>query len=220
MNIINCFAELLAYTVYFKNKIASTQPEYERISTKFNQLITASRNLVKDDDSEFYMWERGFFAVCAWIDEQILLSEWQKKEVWQLNPLQKQYFRTAHAGEKFFEVLDGLLPEKDAQIIEVYHFCIKLGFQGKNFKPQKKGMVIESRNNTDSQTDTYFEVGIRTLFPQAYRKAGEHTKVRERLRINLRLILILVSLTSVFCLIVLSAFYSMLLNDQISGYYL
>lgn len=209
----------MAYTMYFKKKVSSVQPDYEETAAKFTQLIMASRSLVEDDEAEFYAWERAFFAVCAWIDEQILLSDWQRKELWQLNTLQKQYFHTTHAGEKFFEVLDGLLPEKDAQIIEVYHFCIKLGFQGKHFKPQKKGMIVESRNNADQQSAPYVEVGVKTLFPQAYRNPEDRIKVKEKLGVSLKMVLILVSLGSIFCLVVLSAFYSMLLNEQISGYY-
>jgi type IV/VI secretion system ImpK/VasF family protein len=48
-------------------------------------------------------------------------------------PLQKEFFQVANAGDLFFESLDELLdtPSASRFTLEVYLFCLKLGFQGR-----------------------------------------------------------------------------------------
>ena len=77
------------------------------------------------------------YAYCALIDETIMTSqepEFQTlKDAWELNPLQLDLFGSQIAGNEFFERLDTLREqgEKRLPALEVYHYSMLLGFQGK-----------------------------------------------------------------------------------------
>ena len=77
------------------------------------------------------------YAYCALIDETIMTSQEPQfqtlKQGWELNPLQLELFGSQIAGDEFFERLDSLREqgEKHLPALEVYHYCMLLGFQGK-----------------------------------------------------------------------------------------
>jgi type VI secretion system protein ImpK len=73
------------------------------------------------------------YAFCATVDEAVLMSQFKVKAAWQGLPLQLQFFGEQLAGERFFERLEALRREgaPRVQVLEVFHMCLLLGFQGK-----------------------------------------------------------------------------------------
>jgi type VI secretion system protein ImpK len=73
------------------------------------------------------------FALAAFADEVMLNADFPMHEEWEKFPLQLEYFREHLAGVKFFEKLDDLLKnaEAEADVIEVYYVCMLLGLKGK-----------------------------------------------------------------------------------------
>jgi type VI secretion system protein ImpK len=73
------------------------------------------------------------FALTAFADETVLAGGFPLREQWERYPLQLEYFGEALAGTKFFDRLDGLLKQIEAQadVVEVYYLCLLLGFKGK-----------------------------------------------------------------------------------------
>ncbi|MEY4764288.1 MAG: hypothetical protein RI907_961 [Pseudomonadota bacterium] len=73
------------------------------------------------------------YAFCATVDEAVLMSSFKVKESWQRMPLQLQFFGEQLAGERFFDKLEELRREgaPRLQVLEVFHMCLLLGFQGK-----------------------------------------------------------------------------------------
>ena len=73
------------------------------------------------------------YAFCATVDEIVLMSQFKVREAWQRQPLQLQFFGEQLAGEQFFVKLEALRREGAArvQILEVFHVCLLMGFQGK-----------------------------------------------------------------------------------------
>jgi type VI secretion system protein ImpK len=73
------------------------------------------------------------YAFCATVDELILMSKFSARDAWQRQPLQLQFFGEQLAGEQFFVKLEALRREGAAriQILEVFHMCLLMGFQGK-----------------------------------------------------------------------------------------
>ena len=73
------------------------------------------------------------YAFCATVDEIILMSQFKVRDAWQRQPLQLQFFGEQLAGEQFFAKLEVLRREGAAriQILEVFHMCLLMGFQGK-----------------------------------------------------------------------------------------
>jgi type VI secretion system protein ImpK len=73
------------------------------------------------------------FALAAFVDETVLTANFPLREEWERVPLQLEYFGEHLAGVKFFERLDELLKqvEADADVVEVYYLCMLLGFKGR-----------------------------------------------------------------------------------------
>jgi type VI secretion system protein ImpK len=73
------------------------------------------------------------YAFCATLDEAVLMSQFKVKDSWQRMPLQLQFFGEQLAGERFFDKLEDLRREGAArvQVLEVFHMCLLLGYQGK-----------------------------------------------------------------------------------------
>ena len=72
-------------------------------------------------------------AQCATVDELVLTSGFKIADAWRRQPLQLQFFGEQLAGEQFFVKLEGVRREGAArvQLMEVFHMCLLLGFQGK-----------------------------------------------------------------------------------------
>ena len=73
------------------------------------------------------------YAFCALVDETVLASQFRIRDEWQLRPLQLEFFGDQLAGEGFFERFEALRRDGAArlQVLEVFHMCLLLGFQGK-----------------------------------------------------------------------------------------
>ena len=74
------------------------------------------------------------YALAGTADEAILLSELPVKDEWLNRPLQMVFFDDFSAGETFYEKLDSARTNrtpKAADVLEVFHLCLALGFKGK-----------------------------------------------------------------------------------------
>ncbi len=76
------------------------------------------------------------FAFCALVDELVLRagSGFPGRDDWKRKPLQLEMFGEQLAGERFFEHLARLEQSHGAerlQVLEVFHMCLLLGFQGR-----------------------------------------------------------------------------------------
>lgn len=73
------------------------------------------------------------YAFCALMDEIILSSEFGIREDWERAPLQLRMFGEHLAGDRFFDKLEMLRsdPAANIEVLEVFHTCLLLGFQGK-----------------------------------------------------------------------------------------
>jgi type VI secretion system protein ImpK len=73
------------------------------------------------------------YALTAFLDETILNTPNDCREQWVQEPLQVQLFNDHSAGEHFFKHLEELLTDlqKNHEVLEVFYFCLALGFQGR-----------------------------------------------------------------------------------------
>jgi type VI secretion system protein ImpK len=80
------------------------------------------------------------YALCAFLDESVLRSgDNELRRHFELQPLQFRYFGVHLAGEGFFEKIDALRGDvkQNLDVLEVYHLCLALGFEGKFSLGQK-----------------------------------------------------------------------------------
>jgi len=86
------------------------------------------------------------YAFCAAVDEAVLSQPSPLREAWERNPLQLRLFGEHLAGEHFFDRLEQLRAQGAPRLpsLEVYHYCLLLGFQGKYRLegPEKLGYLI------------------------------------------------------------------------------
>ena len=82
------------------------------------------------------------YALCAYIDEQVLASPWPGRNFWVNRPLQLLYFNENTAGEGFFTRLEALRrnPAR-ANVLAIYYACIQLGFVGKYAVQRGEGLA-------------------------------------------------------------------------------
>lgn len=124
--LIESFSEIVTYTLAF-----SSDPndfKSEKVVSDYESLIIAAKTCFKDNKIEQF-WEESFFAIAAWVDEQILLSEWFEKDNWLSHMLQKKYFNTANAGIEFFKKYE-TIPSSSVETKLLYLYVMYLGFKG------------------------------------------------------------------------------------------
>lgn len=170
MRLLDLFSEIFAYTAFLTRKGNPAPLSHEAARADIERLFSeclerGERSGVRADDLE-----SGRFAVCAWVDECILTSEWEGRLSWLRNPLQRVLFRTAMAGEEFFERLHKLRPEQK-ELREVFSLCLALGFQGPLFASGESAVEEIKRKNGrvlwGEDYDLTKTLG-KELFPQAY----------------------------------------------------
>jgi len=90
----------------------------------------AKRRSYVDDDIRL-----AIYAVVAFLDETILNLHNPIFDDWVRKPLQEEFFGRHVAGEIFFDHLREILGRRDthevADLLEVYHLCILLGYTGR-----------------------------------------------------------------------------------------
>lgn len=80
------------------------------------------------------------YALCAFLDESVLrAADNELRQHFELQPLQFRYFGVHLAGEGFFEKVEALRGDlkQNIDVLEVYHLCLALGFEGKFSLGQK-----------------------------------------------------------------------------------
>lgn len=91
------------------------------------------------------------FALVVFLDETILNSRWDKREIWRDTPLQLSLFGERRGGGRFFTDLDKLRQhgEQKRDVLEIYHLCLTMGFQGQyqvSGKAQLEATIADLRN--------------------------------------------------------------------------
>ena len=88
------------------------------------------------------------YALCAFLDESVLRSgDNELRRHFELQPLQFRYFGVHLAGEGFFEKIDSLRGDvkQNLDVLEVYHLCLALGFEGKFSLGQKDQLRYQAK---------------------------------------------------------------------------
>jgi type VI secretion system protein ImpK len=92
------------------------------------------------------------FALSAFVDETVLTNNFPLRNEWEKNPLQLEYFGEQLAGNKFFEKLDAMLNQIDAtaDAVEVYYFCMLLGFKGRYAVYEQEKLLATMQNTANA----------------------------------------------------------------------
>lgn len=129
MRLVDCFIQIFVYVAYLL-KSGEQAPPYEQVRGDIQRLIRESERCVESGAVPRADYDAARFAVFAWVDEAVMSSAWAGKTQWQRDLLQRQYYQTTDAGERFFDRLNAVgLHQRDVR--EVYYLCLALGFTGR-----------------------------------------------------------------------------------------
>jgi len=218
MQLSDCFMGLMAYTTYLCQGRMNNPPPYEETRRRFDDLLQQARQCCQDAGFNEDDWQTALFAVCAWIDETILCSEWPERGRWQEDQLQRLHFQTMNAGEEFFTRLAELDKEATA-VREVYAYCLALGFKGRYFLPEddKNLMEIQKANLLLIKGNLDMIVTDK-IFPDAYSGVTGEVK-RKRWHRGLSLYGLIIVAVSLFGVIALFSVYKALLLNMYQSYF-
>jgi len=176
MVLTDYFIKVIAYVVYFSKSVSQKQPPFEKVSTDIRQMIDESRikfeeSLKKRSNTNEDDYKLALYAICSWIDETLIYSDWKEKDKWINRSLQLSYLNTQKAGVHFFDRMSELQTHQ-REVREVYYLCLAMGFKGRYFRESEAPLLHQTKiNNLKAITGT--TVGSATLqgmdlFPEAY----------------------------------------------------
>jgi len=220
MRLIDCFMEMIAYTLYLVQNQDATQPAFDDVVAHYRLLLSRADKCRQEAGLTGKELKEGFFAVCAWIDETILCSQWSEKDKWQHIQLQRTYFNTTNAGEEFFLRL-ARLDKKEKDAWEVYEFCLALGFKGRYFPIAEKAKLEDIKLThlrlLAKNTDLKFP---KELFPSAYAWTSWAKIKRKKWRRSISPLNILLLLAPVASFVALYFYFKDLLDNMVVEYFI
>jgi type VI secretion system protein ImpK len=171
MRLTDCFMDLVAYVAYFTKRVATRQPPFEQVSGDIQRLLSDSQNKMSQGNFSQEDYDLARFAIVAWTDEIIMNSDWNEKDKWQREQLQRIYYQTTDAGELFFDRLNAIGPHQ-RDVREVYYLCLALGFKGRYIHEGDDYRLAQLRTS-NLKVLTGSSVGVPSLekgdlFPDAY----------------------------------------------------
>ena len=134
MRLTDCFMHLIVYVCYFRKNVESSHPPYEQVRADLLRLLSESEICIKQGGFSPDDYDLARFMVCAWVDEVVLSSGWNQRNMWQREQLQRVFYNTVEAGEEAFEKLNSL-GFHQSQVREVYYICLALGLKGRFIHP-------------------------------------------------------------------------------------
>lgn len=171
MHLTDCFMELMAYVVYFQRTVQKRQPLFEQVKADVTRLLSQSEALSRRGGVSADEFDTARFAVCAWVDETILASQWSHKNLWQREQLQRTLYNTTEAGEEFFDRMNALgFHQREAR--EVYYLCLSLGFMGRHCRAGDE-FLLSQLKSSNLQVLLGSSAGVPSLertdlFPEGY----------------------------------------------------
>lgn len=172
---IDCFTELMVYTLEFNENSQRDIYTIEKLIFDYETLIVTARKKFDEQkvDLEF---DEILFPILAWIDEVILSSTYEQKRVWRKNLLQKKFFNTSNAGHEFYQRLSSL-EKNDFDLRSLYLYCLFLGFKGKYYNSEDKETLDAIFEREKSLTDDSFSKNFpKMAFRDAYAQSPSPQK--------------------------------------------
>jgi len=129
--ILECATSLLAYMSVFRKPDRGA-----RVNPKFRRVVMSGFDEFERKAFEYkipmQIVKEAKYALCSYIDEIVLTSNWPGRLDWMAKPLQLEFFGEHVGGEGFFIRLNNLRQqgEQYVNLLEVYYVCLQLGFEG------------------------------------------------------------------------------------------
>jgi type VI secretion system protein ImpK len=164
------FTDVIAYALLFRETCGERPSTPAELRDRLTALIDAQERRAREGDVSWDAYVEARFAVLAWADELIMNSPWPGRGDWQ--HLMLKYYGTLNAGNQFFEHLERL-PASERDVLEIYYFCLALGFEGKFALAENQRALRELKQRVHNQLVSVGGGVVATearIFPEAYRR--------------------------------------------------
>lgn len=180
MRLIDSFLRTLAYTAYLIKNYEEAAPSFESVLADYEKLLVEAEETAGQGGFDPEDVNEAKFAVCAWVDESIMLSEWEGRTQWAAHTLQRIYFSTANAGEEFFQRLESI-PAENLPVMEVYATCLSMGFTGRYYeesaRPELENLKERVMGSIWGAAPGEIDFFKGKIFPRAYPAGPEGGRV-------------------------------------------
>ena len=171
MRLADYFVDLIAYVAYLVKGTGTRELSFSQVKADVSRLLNASEECVRKGVCSREEYDQARFVVCAWIDESILGSQWEFRDQWQRQQLQRLYYNTFDAGEEVFERLNAVGYQQN-NVREVYYLCLSLGFKGK-FVRAEDDYLLDQLKTSNLKLLLGSSTGLPSieradLFPESY----------------------------------------------------
>lgn len=121
---------------------------YEQSRQSCVSLLEQAFYVVREQNISEEEKDAAQVAAIAWLDETVLRSALPWRQRWQGELLQRKYLHISVAGERFFTLLNQLVPAH-VQARPVFLFCLQQGFRGQfsapDDEPALQAVIHEQR---------------------------------------------------------------------------
>lgn len=221
MRLTDCYIDACIYTLYLLRGDSHDVQSYDAARDKVETLLSRAEQTARSRGFSQDDIENAKFAVCAWIDETVLTSQWSEAPEWKKQQLQRVFFNTNNAGVDFFLRLEDLGKNRTA-VREVYVLCLCLGFHGRHFHEDDRDTLAAVRSDNLGMLlgDLAHEKDLAgaKIFPEAYWKQGKLTARGGRFR-PFDWISFLIPVVALLIAVELYFFYNNSLNIQLLEFF-
>jgi len=164
------YAPVLAYIVLFQGTAESRRISAEALRQEVRSLLdrAGQQSLLAGYSPEKVRHVR--FSIVAFLDEIVLVSNWDNRVAWMDRPLQFEEFETNIAGDQFFDRLEGGA-EVDPEVAEIDFLVLSLGFKGRYVGSETELANVRRRLFRKFPPESVLSVP--KLTPEAYDHAVE-----------------------------------------------
>jgi len=160
-------APLLSLIMRLKN--TPTHPDPEQLRLKMIEEIKAFTHNAGHQGIHEKIVFRARYVLCTTLDEVVLNTPWGRASEWSENSLLVTFHKETWGGEKFFELLDAILPDprKNLHLLELMYLCLAFGFQG------RYRLLDDGRSRLEEQRERAYNA-IRTARGEFERELSPH----------------------------------------------
>ena len=201
-------APLLSLIMRLKN--TPTHPDPERLRFKMIEEIKAFTHNARNQGIHEKIVFRARYVLCTTLDEVVLNTPWGRTSEWSENSLLITFHNETWGGEKFFELLDALIPDprKNLHLLELMYLCLSFGFQG------RYRLLENGRSRLEEQRERAYNA-IRTARGEFERELSPHWRgvVDQRNPLSRYVPLWVVAAVAAALLLLAYAIFNWLLNN-------
>ena len=137
--LITAFASLLEFAPELEVAVAPGDPEALR--ARLLAELTAGRDAAVTAGEPIARADAAAWAVAALLDDLALHTPWGGASAWPRQPLVVALAGDVDTGTRFFARLEELErnPNREPRLLELYYYCLALGFRGKYRVPGRAG---------------------------------------------------------------------------------